>query len=113
MCGRSRHLRATPTRGKVVRTATSESWRKCYCVGVRALWVLLMGTALGAQTLENASLVRGVLLECDAKPAGELSIRTADNQVLRYQFDRKTYDEREDRLIEASKLVAGEQVEVV
>jgi hypothetical protein len=96
-----------------VRTATSESWRKCYCVGVRALWVLLVGTALGAQTLENASLVRGVLLECDAKPAGELSIRTADNEVLRYQFDRKTYAEREERMIDAAKLTPGEQVEIV
>jgi len=80
---------------------------------VRAPWVLLLGTALYAQTLENAALVRGVVLECDAKPAGELSIRTADNQVLRYQFDRKTYAEREDRLIEPSRVMAGEQVEIV
>jgi hypothetical protein len=80
---------------------------------VRAPWVLLLGTALYAQTLENAALVRGVVLECDAKPAGELSIRTADNQVLRYQFDRKTYAEREERLIEPSRVMAGEQVEIV
>jgi hypothetical protein len=80
---------------------------------VRALWVLFLGTALGAQTLENAGLVRGVLLECDAKSVGELSIRTADNEVLRYHFDRKTYAEREERLIEVTRLVAGEQVEIV
>jgi hypothetical protein len=96
-----------------VRLATAEIRRKCYVVGVRALWVLLLGTALSAQTLENAALVRGVVLECDSKPVGELSIRTADNQVLRYQFDRKTYAEREDRLIEPSRLVPGEQVEIV
>lgn len=80
---------------------------------MRALWVLLLGTALIAQTLENAALVRGVVLECDSKPAGELSIRTTDNQVLRYQFDRKTYAEREERLIEPSRVAPGEQVEIV
>jgi hypothetical protein len=80
---------------------------------VRALWVLLLASALPAQTPENAALVRGVVLECDAKPAGELSIRTIDHQVLRYQFDRKTYAEREDRLIEAARLLPGEQVEIV
>jgi len=65
------------------------------------------------QAPENAALVRGVLLECDARPAGEFSIRAADNRVLRYQFDRKTYVEREERLIEAARLTAGEQVEVL
>ncbi|MCX6629531.1 MAG: hypothetical protein NTW28_18085 [Candidatus Solibacter sp.] len=62
---------------------------------------------------ENAPLVRGVLLECDTHAAGELSIRAADNRVLRYQFDRLTYVEREDRLIEPARLAAGEKVEVV
>ena len=80
---------------------------------MRALGVLLLGTALFAQSLENAALVRGVILECDDKPSGELSIRTADNQVLRYQFDRKTYAEREERMIEASRVAPGEQVEIV
>ena len=80
---------------------------------MRALGVLLLGTALFAQSLENAALVRGIILECDAKPSGELSIRAADNQVLRYQFDRKTYAEREERMIEASRVAPGEQVEIV
>jgi hypothetical protein len=80
---------------------------------VRALWVLLLATPLAAQTLENAALVRGIVLECDSKPAGELSIRTGDNEVLRYQFDRKTYAERETRMIDAGHLVVGEQVEIV
>jgi hypothetical protein len=62
---------------------------------------------------ENAALVRGVLLECDAQAVGELSIRAADNRVLRYRFDGKTYVEREERLIEPGRLVAGEKVEVV
>jgi hypothetical protein len=81
---------------------------------MRALAVLLtLALAASAQTLENAALVRGVVLECDAHPTGELSIRTADNQVLRYQFDAKTYAEREQRLIEARRVAPGEQVEIV
>jgi hypothetical protein len=62
---------------------------------------------------ENAALVRGVLLECDARAPGELSIRSADNRVLRYRFDGKTYAEREERLIEPGRLAAGEMVEVL
>src|ERR1017187_8966028 len=62
---------------------------------------------------ENAALVRGVLLECDARAAGELSIRAADNRVLRYRFDPKTYVEREERLIEPARLAPGETLEVL
>jgi hypothetical protein len=81
---------------------------------MRAVWALLLTTwLLSGQSHQEAGLVRGVLLECDAKPAGELSIRTSDNEVLRYQFDAKTYAEREDRLIEAGRLTPGEQVEIV
>ncbi|HTS65707.1 MAG TPA: hypothetical protein VMH28_26975 [Candidatus Acidoferrales bacterium] len=81
---------------------------------MRALGVLLLVPVLGgAQTHASAGLVRGTVLECDTKTEGELSIRTADNQVLRYQFDHKTYAEREEHLIEASRIVPGEQVEVV
>lgn len=69
------------------------------------------GNAPGAPG--NGPLMRGVLLECDAQAVGEFSVRVADNRVLRYQFDRKTYVEREDHLIEAARLVAGEQVEVL
>ena len=83
---------------------------------MRAIGVMLLFPWIaGAQAApaENAALVRGVLLECDAGAAGELSIRAADNRVLRYQFDRKTYVEREGRLIEAARMVAGEKVEVL
>lgn len=75
--------------------------------------LLLAASFLSGQSHEDAALVRGVVLECDAIPSGELSIRTGDNQVLRYQFDQKTYAEREDRLIEAARLAPGEQVEIV
>ena len=75
--------------------------------------LLLLPLAGAAQTTQNAPLVRGTLLECDARVAGELSIRAADNQVLRYQFDRMTYAERDQQLIEAARLAPGEKVEVL
>jgi hypothetical protein len=85
---------------------------------MRAIGVVLlvawMGGAQGHPVSpEDAALVSGVLLECDARAAGEFSIRAADNRVLRYQFDHKTYVEREDHLIEPARLVAGEKVEVL
>jgi hypothetical protein len=88
---------------------------------MRAVGVLLLilcggsaQTQPAAQTPQNAGLVRGVVLECDAQGAsGELSVRAADNQVFRYQFDRKTYAERDEKLIEASRLLPGEKVEIV
>ncbi len=87
---------------------------------MRAIGVLLffpwMAAAQAVSTPgppENAALVRGVLLECDRRAAGEFSIRAADNRVLRYRFDGKTYAEREDHLIEPARLVAGEKVEVL
>jgi hypothetical protein len=82
---------------------------------MRAIGIVLFlpWMAAAQQSPENAALVRGVLLECDARAAGEFSIRVADNRVLRYQFDRKTYVEREEHLIEAARLVAGEKVEVL
>ena len=75
--------------------------------------LLLVSFALAAQSPPDAPIVRGVVLECDSRPAGELSIRNADNQVLRYQFDRKTYAERNNQLIEASHLAPGEKVEIL
>ena len=83
---------------------------------MRAIGILLLFPWMAMTQVpspENAALVRGVLLECDARPAGEFSIRAADNRVLRYQFDRKTYVEREERLIETMRLAAGEKVEVL
>jgi len=55
-----------------------------------------------------------VLLERDPQIAGgQFSVRLADNQVFRYQFDRKTYVERESQLIDVTRLNPGEKVEVV
>jgi hypothetical protein len=72
--------------------------------------LLLLAPLLAAQP----ALVRGVLLERDPQLAGgQFSIRLSDNQVLRYQFDRKTYVEREKQLIDVPRLNPGERLEVV
>ena len=81
---------------------------------MRTIGILVLLPCMGAaQTVADAPLVSGTVLECDARPTGEVSIRAADNQVLRYQFDRKTYVEREKQLIEAARLTPGEKVEVL
>jgi hypothetical protein len=77
--------------------------------------MLLLGSLIAtAQTPPSAALIRGVLLERDSHaPGGEFSVRLPDNQVFRYQFDGKTYVEREEQLIDVPRLKPGEKVEVV
>ena len=85
-------------------------------VGVLLLipWAGFAQTPPAAQIPVNPGLVRGVVLECDAQSAsGELSVRAADNQVFRYLFDGKTYAERDQKLIQAARLLPGEKVEIV
>jgi hypothetical protein len=66
-----------------------------------------------AQTPPAAALIRGVLLERDTQGTGEFSVRAADNVVLRYQFDRKTYVERDKQMIDVPRLDPGDKVEVI
>jgi len=82
---------------------------------MRTLWVFLIGSLIGAaQTPQAPPIVRGVLLERDQQgPSGEFSVRIADNQVFRFQCDRKTYVERESQMIDVGRLKPGEKVEVV
>ena len=63
-----------------------------------------------SQGPQAGALMRGVLLEHDAS---EFSIRAADSRVLRYQFDRKTYVERDHEMVDMARLAPGEQVEVI
>ncbi len=66
-----------------------------------------------SQVPSSPALIRGVLLERDSQTSGEFSVRAPDNQVYRYQFDRKTYVERETHMIDVQHLAPGEKVEVV
>jgi hypothetical protein len=78
---------------------------------LRIAW--LIPGLLAAQTPYNSPILRGVVIECDQRPAGELAVRTTENEVLRYQFDRKTYVERDEHMIEPARLIPGEKVEIV
>ena len=84
---------------------------------MRALQLLLLipliAAAQLAPSLQTAALVRGVLLECDAEPGGQFSVRTENNQVLRYRFDGKTYVERDKQMVAMARLSIGEKIEVV
>ena len=78
-------------------------------------WVglLLFAVPLWAQPAP-AGLLRGTLLECQITgDSGEFSVRTVDNQVLRFQFDAKTYFEREQERASAKRLEKGDMLEVV
>jgi len=77
--------------------------------------VLLLTFLLAAQTPGTSPPpVRGMLLERDAQTdAGEFSVRSGDNHVLRFRFDAKTNVERESQSIDVSRLRPGEKVEVV
>jgi hypothetical protein len=82
---------------------------------MRLVAVLFLGAwIIAAETPPSAALIRGVLLERDSQPgSGQFSVRLADNQVFRYEFDPKTYVEREQQLIDVPRLKPGDKVEVV
>jgi hypothetical protein len=63
---------------------------------------------------QDSPVVHGVLVRRDpGVRSGQLTLRTADDRVLRYRFDPQTYVERDSRTIEIAQLQAGEQLEVV
>jgi hypothetical protein len=67
-----------------------------------------------AQAPAPIGLVRGLLLERDSTGnAGELSIRTSNNQVFRFAYDAKTYFEREKERIAVGGLRPGDLLEIV
>jgi hypothetical protein len=82
---------------------------------MRTIWlVLLVSLSSTAQIPLTPALIRGILLERDTPAgSGEFSVRAADNHVFRYQFDPKTYVERENLLIDVRRLQPGDKVEVV
>ncbi|MGA3097853.1 MAG: hypothetical protein ABSF25_15475 [Bryobacteraceae bacterium] len=78
---------------------------------MRICWVaILFPLAAFSQASQAGPLMRGVLLERDAS---EFSLRAADSRVFRYQFDGKTYVERNHEMIDMARLPLGEQVEVL
>ena len=76
--------------------------------------VIFPAVLAGQQPPSSSALVRGVLLERDPQTAsGEFSVRRDDNLVFRYRFDPRTYVERDQQLIDVSRLRPGEKIEVL
>jgi hypothetical protein len=75
-------------------------------------WIWAWTALVWAQT-PPVALVRGVLLECDAKAVGEFSIRTDGDRVFRFSFDGKTYVERNQRMVSMQMLRPGDKLEVL
>jgi len=71
--------------------------------------LLLVSLVLRAE----GPITRGRLLESDTGETGELSIRTANNQVYWYIYDTRTYVERDNRLSSVPKLRKGDDLEIV
>jgi hypothetical protein len=82
---------------------------------MRGLGVLVfLASAAAAQTRNASPLIRGVLIERDARAAaGQFTVRAADDRLFHYRFDAKTYVEREARLIDVARLAPGDKVEVL
>jgi hypothetical protein len=79
---------------------------------MRFAMALLVAAAFG-QPSKPPAIVRGELLDSDALPSGELSVRTASSQVYRFSYDTKTYFERENRRSTPDRLRNGDTVEIV
>jgi hypothetical protein len=80
---------------------------------MRGFWLrLLLFPALGVAQLAPPG-VTGILLERDAPAtSGQFSLRAADNQVFRFQFDGRTAVERAGQPSGMSRLNPGEKIEV-
>ena len=80
---------------------------------MRLAALLLCAAAALAEPSTPPALVRGDLLDCDAGPTGELSVRTLTSQVFRFSFNAQTYFERDSRQSAPGKLRKGDRIEVV
>jgi hypothetical protein len=81
---------------------------------MRAIAGLLFAVALPGQEVAPVGMVRGTLLETELIGGrGSLSVRTPENKVFRFQFDSKTYFEREKRRVQAARLLTGDALEIV
>ena len=82
--------------------------------GLVLLALPMLPLSLIAQTPAPMGLVHGSLIECRTRAgSGELTVRTADNQVFRFAFDDKSYFEREQEHSVPGRLQKGDWLEIV
>jgi hypothetical protein len=81
---------------------------------MRGALAILFVTAALAEETAPVGMVRGTLLETELTGSrGTLALRTQNDKVYRFQFDSRTYFEREKRRTHAGRLVKGDSLEVV
>ncbi|MGE5568990.1 MAG: hypothetical protein ACM3S5_08140 [Rhodospirillales bacterium] len=80
-----------------------------------ARWgILLCAAALAAaQQTAPVGIVRGTLIDRDDAQAGEMIVRLKDNHVYNFQFDAKTYVEKDKRSVPMTALQAGDTLEIL
>ena len=81
---------------------------------MRFFALALLALPVIAQPRAPIGLIHGSLLECHASGgSGELTVRTADDQIFRFAFDDKTYFEREQEHSAPGRLEKGDWLEIV
>lgn len=82
-------------------------------MGYRWGIVLFAAGLANAQQMAPLGIVRGTLIQRDDAKTGELTVRLKDNHVYFFQFDARTYIEKEEKSIPAGNLATGDNVEIL
>jgi hypothetical protein len=75
--------------------------------------VLFAAGVAAAQQAAPVGVVRGTLIERDKTQSGEMFVRLGDNHVYSFQFDERTYVEKEKRPVTVAVLETGDTVEIL
>ncbi len=75
--------------------------------------VLFAAGLAAAQEPPPVGIVRGTLIERDATQTGELVVRLRDNHVYSFQFDGRTYVEKDRRAVAVKDLETGDALEIL
>jgi hypothetical protein len=75
--------------------------------------VLLAAGLAAAQQTAPVGIVRGTLIERDETQSGELIVRLRDNHVYSFQFDERTYVEKEKKPATVAALATGDALEIL
>jgi hypothetical protein len=75
--------------------------------------VLLAAGLAAAQQTAPVGIVRGTLIERDEAQTGELIVRLRDNRVYSFQFDARTYVEKEKKAVAVKDLATGDTLEIL
>ncbi len=75
--------------------------------------VLVAAGVASAQQMAPLGIVRGTLIGRDDAKTGELTVRLGDNHVYFFQFDARTYIEKDKQPVPAGNLATGDSIEIL